>query len=394
MSRKHSGLGILIVFNTPYLYGMERSVIETFDLVRPEVTPHFLMSYTTYQENLPLLAEVKRRRLSYSFFRDKKGWPNLQKPTSFRHFWRLLFALISGNLSVLKASISNDVLYIPSIRYFYFAFFAALYYRLAGKRIIYHFHDLVRGRSKQLRFVSFFITDFVHNTQLGYGEVTAANPWLSGKKYWIIPLTVHSSLQDAVSANGEQKFGDGRHILFVGQVGKHKGVDLLLDAFEKVSKAQHQDVTLHLLGGCSDPVLRQRVDQSCKDAANVKYWGYRTDVGEFLKHVDLLVQPSRVATHESFGRSVVEAMATGVPCVAFRSGALQELIIHEETGLICEQENAECLADNINRLLENNLLRARCGAMAKTRYEEMYSQLRVKSMWLRLIKESAFSERS
>ncbi|MGA9207021.1 MAG: hypothetical protein WB347_04415, partial [Terriglobales bacterium] len=43
---------ILIVFNTVFLYGMERQVIESFDLLRPEVEPHFLLSYTTYRKQL------------------------------------------------------------------------------------------------------------------------------------------------------------------------------------------------------------------------------------------------------------------------------------------------------------------------------------------------------
>ena len=50
---------VLIVFNTPFLYGMERAVIETFDLLRPEVEPLFLMTHYAYRNDLPVYREVK-----------------------------------------------------------------------------------------------------------------------------------------------------------------------------------------------------------------------------------------------------------------------------------------------------------------------------------------------
>jgi glycosyltransferase involved in cell wall biosynthesis len=385
MLRKQSGLGILIVFNTPYLYGMERSVIETFDLVRPEVTPHFLMSYTTYQENLPLLAEVKRRGLPYSFFRDKKGWPGLQKPTSFKHFWQLMLALFSGNLTVLKASTRNEVLYVPSVRYFYFAFFAALYYRLAGKRIIYHFHDLIRVRSKQLRFVSFFITDFVHNTRTGRDTVISANPYVSRKRNYILPCPT------AIRSNGLEEpasnlnLENRRSILFVGQVSRHKGVEVLIKAFNLLTPSQ-DNVSLDIVGGCSNSQFREVLQQMItSEGDEIQYWGYRTDISGFLKRSWVYVQPSLPSIcQESFGRSVVEAMSAGVPAVCFRSGALQEIVVHEETGLICEEESAECLAENLRRFLDDADLRNQCGKRAFQRYEEYYSDDRVRESWLQL----------
>lgn len=377
---------VLIVFNTPYLYGMERSVIETFDLLRGAVAPHFLMSYTTYQLDLPLLAEVKRRRLPYSFFRDKKGWPNLQKPTSFNHFWRLMVALVSGNITVLKASMRNDVLYIPSVRYFYFAFFAALYYRLTGKRIIYQFHDLVRSRSNQLRFVSLFITDYVHNTRIGRDTVISANSYVSRKRNYILPCptAIQSNGFEGTASNSSLK---NRSILFVGQVSRHKGVEVLIQAF-KLLTGSRDGVALDIVGGCSNSQFREVFQQLISSERDeIQYWGYRTDVSEFLKRSWVYVQPSLPSScQESFGRGVVEAMSAGVPAVCFRSGALQEIVVHEETGLICEEESAECLAENLRRFLDDTDLRNQCGKRAILRYEKYFSDDRVREGWLRLFK--------
>lgn len=60
---------VLIVFNTVSLYGIERQVIKSFDLLQPEVEPHFLSSYTTYCLQLHILAEIERRGLALPFQR-------------------------------------------------------------------------------------------------------------------------------------------------------------------------------------------------------------------------------------------------------------------------------------------------------------------------------------
>jgi hypothetical protein len=58
--------------------------------------------------------------------------------------------------------------------------------------------------------------------------------------------------------------------------------------------------------------------------------------------------PSRF--HESFGRRAVEAIALGVPTVCFLSGTLHEIVVHEETGLACD-ESVAFLGAELNRFL-------------------------------------------
>src|SRR5687767_4146034 len=112
---------------------MERGVIETFDLLRPEIDPHFLMSYTTHQLNLPLLAEVQGRGLQYSFFSDLQGWPRLGKPHSLKEAWQMVKAIILGNRDVLRSAKDKDVIYLPGDRYFLFAALASVRHRIQNR---------------------------------------------------------------------------------------------------------------------------------------------------------------------------------------------------------------------------------------------------------------------
>src|SRR5262245_31450862 len=52
---------VFIPLITPFLYGMERGVIELFDSLRPGVEPYFIQSNRIYQRQPPIIREMMRR---------------------------------------------------------------------------------------------------------------------------------------------------------------------------------------------------------------------------------------------------------------------------------------------------------------------------------------------
>lgn len=378
---------VLILFNTVVLYGMERSVIETFDLLRPEVEPHLLMSYTTKRKNLPVLAEVEKRNLPHSFFSDWTDWPRIQKPKSWRDVWPLFITMLRGNWDVLKAARHHDVIYVPSIQYFYFAILAAFLYKLTHRKIIYSCHDLITHHSLPLKLAIPLLSVFRHSTKLSYDYFVRVAPDVAKKKNYIAPPYIDVPLRENGSRQPLEQLHGKRNILFLGQVAKHKGIGLLVEAFKLVADS-HPDALLHVVGG-SDPQLEDELQESLA-AANLSdkviFWGYRSDGHQFLAEAYVYVQPSPPSIcNESFGRSAVEAMAAGVPTICFRSGALQEIILHEETGLLCGAENAVALAECLRRFLDAPDFATRCGRAARARYENCYTGATVKGLWLRAI---------
>ena len=84
----------------------------------------------------------------------------------------------------------------------------------------------------------------------------------------------------------------------------------------------------------------------------VHFLGYRTDVKELLQAADVFVMPS---IREGLSRSIMEAMASGLPCVVSRIRGNSDLIKDGEGGYLCETKNVEQYVNAINQLLSISL---------------------------------------
>lgn len=377
---------ILIVFNTVSLYGMERYVIELFDLLRPEVQPHFLLSYTTRRMQLPLLKEIELRGLEHSFFSDRLGWPKIGRPHTPRQAWQMTIAMFKGNRDVLRQALDCDVIYLPAWGYGLFALIAGAHARLTGKRVVYGFHDLPRAWQLPLRLISLMVSDCVHHTRFGYEFTTRTNPYIVRKKNFICPGRTQSWRLCEADPQVQRALEGKRNLLFIGQMSRPKGIDLLLEAFASLA-TEYPDAQLHVVGdGPEEDRLRHTIASMGLDS-RVHFWGYRDDVHDFLRSTYLYVHPSPPSRFvESFGRGVVEAMSQGVPVVCFRSGALEEIVLHEQTGLVCEQETVASLAANVRRFLDDRRFRASCGRAGLTRFRENYSDEVIRTHWLQFFR--------
>lgn len=93
--------------------------------------------------------------------------------------------------------------------------------------------------------------------------------------------------------------------------------------------------------------------------------------GEDLAHAyasgDIFLFPS---TTETLGMAMIEALASGLPVVAARSGASHEVVAEGETGLLYKPGSAEALVSAVRRLHEDDDLRREMGTNARSVAEE------------------------
>ena len=79
------------------------------------------------------------------------------------------------------------------------------------------------------------------------------------------------------------------------------------------------------------------------------------------------------APEEDFGMGVIEAMAWGVPVVAWNYAGPTVTVLDEETGFLAEPYRVEAYADAVSRLLQDPKLRSRMGAAARDRVERYFT---------------------
>jgi glycosyltransferase involved in cell wall biosynthesis len=157
-------------------------------------------------------------------------------------------------------------------------------------------------------------------------------------------------------------------VVFLGRLEQRKGIDLLLDAADEILGGD-PDAVLLIAGRDVEnwePRLPDLVDRRYR--ARVHLLGEVTDAAreKLLARAHCVVFPSR---YESFGLVPLEAFVHGVPVVASASGAIPEVVLDGECGVLFEPEDAQSLAAAVASLLRDPALRARlsAGALARVR---------------------------
>ena len=86
------------------------------------------------------------------------------------------------------------------------------------------------------------------------------------------------------------------------------------------------------------------------------------------------------AHHEPFGLVVLEAMYAGLPVIATRIGALQEMVVDGETGVLVAPGDSVMLGDALVRLLNDPARASEMGTAGRSRAAANYSWQRVTSV--------------
>lgn len=162
---------------------------------------------------------------------------------------------------------------------------------------------------------------------------------------------------------------DEPKILYVGQLIRGKGVDLLLEAIKGLTcdfrativgtgNAEHRLKAL-----CSKLGLDNRVD--------FLGWVRNEDLGQFYSKAKVVVVPSRWP--EPFGMIGLEAMHHGRPVVGFDVGGIPDWLEHMGTGLLVPEQDVGAFARALDRVLSETGLAIKLGQNGLKRVRDHYS---------------------
>jgi glycosyltransferase involved in cell wall biosynthesis len=191
------------------------------------------------------------------------------------------------------------------------------------------------------------------------------------RHHGISATVVHYGLQ----AGPARAAGGGRpvrRLLAVGRLERQKGFDVLIDSLSAFEFPD--DLSVRIAGeGSLRGALEARV-RSLGLSDTVEFLGWRTDVADLLAEADLLVHPAR---WEGFGLVLLEAMRAAVPIVATSVGAIPEVVIDGETGMLVAPDDANALGAAIASLVADPPRASALAVAGHKRLLEAFSPVRM-----------------
>jgi glycosyltransferase involved in cell wall biosynthesis len=148
-----------------------------------------------------------------------------------------------------------------------------------------------------------------------------------------------------------------------------KGVDVLLKAVTSLL-SELPELHLLLVGGIKDPEI-ERLIREFPDTSRIHLTGYRTDAARLARLSDVVVMASK--TREGFPKSIIEAMAQGVPAIVTEVGGMPELVGHGSAGVMIKPSDVDALARALREGYNDRTKLRAIGILGQKRIQEVFN---------------------
>jgi glycosyltransferase involved in cell wall biosynthesis len=187
--------------------------------------------------------------------------------------------------------------------------------------------------------------------------------------------------------NKKYRLKDKRVVLFTGRLTKNKGVDFLVKAAPSIKG------TIVIVGdGPERKNLELEIEKN--KITNIVMVGY-INTGDhrlfhaFYERADVFVSPS--VWNEPLGLTILEAMAAGTPVVATSRGGILSLIQDKVNGYLVKPRNSKEIAEVVNTLLSDDVLRKKVSVAARKTVEEHFTWEKIASQFENIYKKFKYS---
>lgn len=169
--------------------------------------------------------------------------------------------------------------------------------------------------------------------------------------------------------NKKYNLKDKKLVIYVGRLDKEKGIEYLIKAARKIP------AEIYILGGGDFKETLEKMVKELK-LTNVHFVGYLNkdsikELREFYQRADVAVVPSTVK--EALGLVILEAMACGTPVVASNIGGIPNIVKDGKTGFLVRPRASDDIAEKVNKILENEKLRADMSERSRKLIEDRFT---------------------
>lgn len=176
------------------------------------------------------------------------------------------------------------------------------------------------------------------------------------------------------------------HFIAVGRFVDKKAPHLTIMAFNQVAK-QYPEAKLYMVGSGFLLKKCQRLVKSLQLSQQVEFLGAcsHEEVALKMQQARAFVQHSvRAKSGDSEGTpvAVLEASASTLPVIATRHAGIKDVVMDNETGLLCEEGEVEVMARNMLQVIQSPQLAQQLGKAGRERIQKYFSlETSLKNLW-------------
>lgn len=252
--------------------------------------------------------------------------------------------------------------------------------RLNGVSHIWHIHEIIDNEGLFTKFISCLL-------KFQKGRIIAVSEAV--KRHWAKYIrenkidVIYNGLDYSDFIDGNPSFRrslgistDVILIAMIGRVNLIKGQQYFLDIAENLIDI-FDNVGFVLIGNAYpgseylEHQLDMRIKQSTKLNNCVINLGYRDDIADILKDIDIYVQPSILP--DSLPTTILEAMASERPVITTVTGGSNEMVLENETGFYIPVNKPKDASKVISKLINDEALRRKFGLAGRQRVLTKFS---------------------
>lgn len=311
-----------------------------------------------------LLQSKIKNKLSYLFL-NKKG------VVDFKSIFKLRDFCVRNKIDFIHAHSSS--------------FFLAVLvkFTLPKVKIIWHDHY---GNSEFLNERKYFVLKFC---SLFFYQIIVVNQLLlvwNKEKMFCKKIIFLQNFPEIESLNGttQLKGVDGKRIVCLANIRPQKNIEMLMEVAKNVCEV-YPDFTFHIVGKKFQDAYQQKITQllvAYKLENNLFLYDSRNDIPNILQQSSIGILTS---SSEGLPVSLLEYGLSKTPVIATNVGQINQVVIHEKTGLLIESNDVTTFTNKLIYLINNPQI---CTNFANALYDHVqdnYSKESVIHQYLNLI---------
>ena len=170
---------------------------------------------------------------------------------------------------------------------------------------------------------------------------------------------------------------DAFALMYVAELIENKNQEVLLESVSRL-KDKYPNIVLVLVGPDHQNGALQQLACDKGIRNNVKFLGWRNDIPELLSMADIYVASSK---SEGLGLNLIEAMACGLPVIAYDNRGHRELIDNGKNGFLVNQGNVDLFTDRIIELYEDSETKKRIVHYAQETIDKYETENVLQELW-------------